>query len=563
MKETTAVGESWKPHASWRLSTAIRPSFIDVIVETNKASNVGDSPLPLAFSSKREFWILMFWSGLLGGLMGLIDAGFLNAVDQIPKEWASCDYSTNVACGDYYSGRLWWIAVVSVAGCFVGVLEWWFEVPKDVPGIYQEIHECEGNIHWAVVIFFQSCISLSGGAALGPEQAIGGLGAGLGQWLGAYLNFSDETDKKMLVLAGIAGAMGGLFPTPVLAGAMIFELSNPPKPYTEAMIVLFWSALISWCVFYPLSNASYIGLTTTEGIAFADQWIDLGFQESQVLVGVVIGLISAGAGFAILLVMGISKQVFIRIRQRLSFSTFLQAVVPPIIGGIIIGTVNWAMPLTVGRGNIQASYIIQFGGQSSSGVTITQLVATAFARVFLLGVSVGCGFKGGLFFAIISIGNIAGAISYRVVPYLPYGLMLSCFTSAIAASIAPMPIALAGISWFVFFLGVTETIPVFVACITSYCALSGCGILQTMVARRAEREEEEEKKKHPAGAAAAPQYGGKLGDWLKRSVDSVRLPRSPVGDPIGPESDTTASQSKAIALHSLESSARAGEDGGI
>jgi H+/Cl- antiporter ClcA len=41
-------------------------------------------------------------------------------------------------------------------------------------------------------------------------------------------DFSIE-DKQLLVLTGMAGAMGALFPTPVLAVLIIHELGNPPR----------------------------------------------------------------------------------------------------------------------------------------------------------------------------------------------------------------------------------------------------------------------------------------------------------------------------------------------
>jgi H+/Cl- antiporter ClcA len=41
-------------------------------------------------------------------------------------------------------------------------------------------------------------------------------------------DFSVE-DKQLLVLTGMSGAMGALFPTPLLAVLIIHELGNPPR----------------------------------------------------------------------------------------------------------------------------------------------------------------------------------------------------------------------------------------------------------------------------------------------------------------------------------------------
>ena len=52
--------------------------------------------------------------------------------------------------------------------------------------------------------------------------------------------------------------------------------------------------------------------------------------------GFVIGVVSAALCFMILLTIGVTKQLFNRLRSRLA-NPFLQEVLPPVIGGIVIG----------------------------------------------------------------------------------------------------------------------------------------------------------------------------------------------------------------------------------
>lgn len=42
-------------------------------------------------------------------------------------------------------------------------------------------------------------------------------------------NVLEVKDKEMITLSSIAGAMGAIFPTPVLGVLMIQELGKPPK----------------------------------------------------------------------------------------------------------------------------------------------------------------------------------------------------------------------------------------------------------------------------------------------------------------------------------------------
>jgi hypothetical protein len=92
--------------------------------------------------------------------------------------------------------------------------------------------------------------------------------------------------------------------------------------------------------------------------------------------------------------------------------------------------------------------------------------------------------------------------------------MLTCFTASIASSIAPTPIAMAGISWFLFYLGMELTIPVFVSCLTSYCLLSGSGILQSLQAKKKmmddRLDENQESKIEEVTVTARAQSSSKL-----------------------------------------------------
>jgi H+/Cl- antiporter ClcA len=57
----------------------------------------------------------------------------------------------------------------------------------------------------------------------------GAFGGGLATWFAEKVEFKDENDKKLVVLSGMSGALGGLFPTPLLATLMLHELGDPPK----------------------------------------------------------------------------------------------------------------------------------------------------------------------------------------------------------------------------------------------------------------------------------------------------------------------------------------------
>jgi H+/Cl- antiporter ClcA len=54
------------------------------------------------------------------------------------------------------------------------------------------------------------------------------VGGGLATWITEQLDF-EESDRKLIVLSGMAAAVGSLFPSPILTVMMMFELGTPAR----------------------------------------------------------------------------------------------------------------------------------------------------------------------------------------------------------------------------------------------------------------------------------------------------------------------------------------------
>ena len=185
---------------------------------------------------------------------------------------------------------------------------------------------------------------------------------------------------------------------------------------------------------------------------------------------------------------------------------------PPVLGGLIVGAVNVGLPLTVGDGALVISKIIQYGysysgsfpeippdqaallpfplpEQPSGSLSPRLLAATAFGKLFLLGVCMNCGFVGGFVYPTILVGVIAGVMCFQLFPYLPLGFCVSCFMAAVPGSICPMPFTLACLAIFVSFNGLYQTVPIYVACVTSYTVVCGSGIFTSLQQRAIKQAE--------------------------------------------------------------------------
>jgi hypothetical protein len=90
----------------------------------------------------------------------------------VPKQYVTCDYKSDIHCGDWYTGKKWWIGVSGGAGLLVGIIRYAVAYPRNLPGLFKDIHDFHVHPDWAPVTFLISTISLCGGATLGPEQAL-------------------------------------------------------------------------------------------------------------------------------------------------------------------------------------------------------------------------------------------------------------------------------------------------------------------------------------------------------------------------------------------------------
>lgn len=176
---------------------------------------------------------------------------------------------------------------------------------------------------------------------------------------------------------------------------------------------------------------------------------------------------------------------------------------------VIIGTVNWALPATFGNGSLIFDWIIKFG--ATYDVSQQLLICTGIARAFLLGISMNCGFVGGIIFPFLTMGLISGSLMYIRYPSCPLGLCIGTFMVSIACGIVPMPFTFTGLSCFVFFFGLYQTVPIFVATIVSYAVVCGSGLFKKL-ARGAQKKPEgdggsvaEESKESEASGSVSKQ----------------------------------------------------------
>eukprot|EP00604_Paraphysomonas_vestita_P002665 CAMPEP_0174818608 /NCGR_PEP_ID=MMETSP1107-20130205/1393_1 /TAXON_ID=36770 /ORGANISM="Paraphysomonas vestita, Strain GFlagA" /LENGTH=307 /DNA_ID=CAMNT_0016030717 /DNA_START=45 /DNA_END=965 /DNA_ORIENTATION=+ len=217
----------------------------------------GDVPEQPAFATDIIFWQMLTIGFLLGTFIGLVALVFMNIIDEVPLKWSQTDSFENPDDGKFYAGKKYWILVTTGAGLAVGIIRRVVNYPENLPGFFKEVNTCHIDPKWALPTAVISALSLAGGANLGPEQAMGNVGGGLATVICDYFRFEDHETKNLLVLTGMSGAMGALFPTPLLGVLMIHELGNPPRGFMESTLLMSVAAIMAFVVYYQIEEKTW------------------------------------------------------------------------------------------------------------------------------------------------------------------------------------------------------------------------------------------------------------------------------------------------------------------
>ena len=250
----------------------------------------------------------------------------------------------------------------------------------------------------SVLVSLQTLLSNGCGASVGLEAGYTQIGSGLASRLGLTLNLR-RADLRVMVGAGAAGAISAAFGAPITGAFYAFELVI--GVYTVGNVAAVMSAsLAAWLTAQALGGSPY---------AFhAVQVYPLHPSHYLVILG--LGLISAGLGVTLMRGVEMTERAFAASR--------LPPWARPALGGLIVGSLALITPQVLAAGH---------GAMGRDlGVTLPAKVMLGLIGLKMLAalVSLGSGFRGGLFFSSLFIGALTGKLfGQGFTHFLPeYGL---------------------------------------------------------------------------------------------------------------------------------------------
>jgi len=288
------------------------------------------------------------------------------------------------------------------------------------------LHGGQMSLRGSIIVALQTVWSSGVGASVGTEAGYTQISSGVASSLGKAFHLR-RSDQRILLGCGSAAAIAGAFGAPLAGAFYAFELII--SGYTPASLApIGVAAVTGYAVAHQLAPTvpgiilSQVGEVTSQDIAIA----------------LALGLLSALVGIAVMRSVAIWDTAMTRMRLWLPLR--------PAIGGLIVGVFALHAPqvMSSGHGALHTTNLVALP---------VLTVATLFALKILASiVSLGSGFRGGLFFSSLLSGALGGhlfaAAMNTLVPTLHLDISVYAVIgmSAFSASVVGGPLTMAFIA---------------------------------------------------------------------------------------------------------------------
>ena len=288
------------------------------------------------------------------------------------------------------------------------------------------LHGGRMSFRGSVIVALQTVWSSGVGASVGLEAGYTQLASGLAASLGRAFHLR-RADQRILVGCGAAAAISGAFGAPLAGAFYAFELVL--GGYTPASLT-------------PVGVAAVAGYFVTHGFTELSLGVSVGpvgdVLGRDLAIAALLGILAAL--FGIVIMRGVA------LCESLLAKTRLWVPLRPALGGLGVGLLALLTPqvMSSGHGALHFSGIVSMPLQIIAGVFVLKALASI--------VSLGSGFRGGLFFATLFMGALGGRLFAAGVDLIWPGLALDpnvyavIGMSALSASVIGGPLTMSFIA---------------------------------------------------------------------------------------------------------------------
>ena len=368
----------------------------------------------------------------VGAMMGAVVALGVAVVRQLVSEFHhvlfGVPFETHLSGGAV--AQPWRLLVVpALGGLCYGLVAYalWRWRPRDIVDAIEAnaLHGGRMSLSDSLRLTALTVISAGVGASVGMEAAFTQLGAGTASRIGRALRFR-RGDLRTFVGCGAAAAIAAAFNAPLAGAFYAFELII--GSYTLATL----APVVVAAVMATVVTRKLFGV---QPIFIVYNHVDL--VATHYLILAAIGIAAAGLAIAAMLGVTVVEQW----ARRLSVPTWGR----PALGGLILGAFALFFPQILGSGHGGILHTLE---QGSAGYELPLLIGLILAKVIGSAVSIGSGFRGGMFSSSLFIGSLFGTacsiIAHRLLSWAPAdeAIFILAGMGSVAAGVVGAPMTM-------------------------------------------------------------------------------------------------------------------------
>ena len=330
---------------------------------------------------------LALLGGAIGALAGLVVAAMAWGVSELHR-WLFA-----VPAGERLSALtslepLRAVMVPLVGGLIFGLalmaLARWRPTREVDPIEANALHGGRMSLVGSISVALQTVWSSGVGASVGLEAGYTQLASGIGSWVGRAFHLRRR-DLRVLVGCGAAGAIAGAFGAPLGGAFYAFEIVI--GSYSVASLAPVGLAALVGYIVANLFDPTAMGIGTLYVSRIAGR---------DLVMASAVGLFAAALGIALMRGVAFCETLL----NRISLPPFVR----PALGGLVVGSLALITPqiMSSGHGALRLASVVE---RPLRDVAVL-LLLKALASV----ISLGTGFRGGLFFSSLLMGALAGHV---------------------------------------------------------------------------------------------------------------------------------------------------------
>ena len=333
-----------------------------------------------------ELWLVVL-AALIGVAAGLLVVAMTGATQLLHEALFLIDSHERLS-SEVNIDPLRAILVPSLGGLAVGlsslaIARWWPSRAVD-PIEANALYGGRMSLNDSLVVVYQTILSNSVGASVGLEAGYTQVGSAVASRLGRGFRVR-RNDLRLLVGCGAAGAIAAAFDAPLTGAFYAFELVI--GTYSLVTLAPVVASALSAVIVTRLLNG---------GAEPFDLRMPAVIEPLDYVPVLALAILCALGGIAIMRGVTLTEQLFRRSRVPLW--------VRPAIGGLLVGGMALISPqvLSSGHGALYAGFDAPY--------TLTHIAVLILLKSLASAISIGSGFRGGLFFASLFLGALMGKL---------------------------------------------------------------------------------------------------------------------------------------------------------